>query len=183
MKGSKVVGYKINYLIRGWLLIVIFIFNFLFWFHDYIKIKKIHLLQYKYVPRSTANSTVLPIFLTYSFLSVHFNIGIVISSKISWSKRTLFWWLPPSVSFSLYPMYHGPLPCNYKNIEAPLSSHWSSPVIYCALNFWVCMHISVFTSRTIIIINFVYTIFHVIIHILNISLSLSLSLSLSCFLI
>ena len=110
---------------------------------------------------------------TYSILSVHFNIGVVISPRISQSRIILFWCLSPSVNFYMYTIYHGLLLCNYKNIKATLPFHWFSPVMYRVFYFQVCTHISVSTNHTITIINFIYTVFHVTIHVFNISLSLS----------
>ena len=103
LKGSKVVGYKITNLKRGWLLIVICYFNFLVWFHDYIKIKIFHLPQYKYVP-------VLLLILLFSlqFLLIHFHQFILIlelwfAQRFYDQKEHYFWWLPSSVSFFSVP--------------------------------------------------------------------------------
>ena len=111
---------------------------------------------------------------TYWIFPVHFNIGFFISHRISQSILILFWCLLTSVIFNQYTMYHGLPPCNFKNIEATLTSHWFSPVMYRVSYFHVCTHILVSTNRTITTFNFTHSVFHVIIYPLNIfSLSLS----------
>ena len=154
-----------------WSLILFFYFDF--------TIKIFPLPQYKHVPVPLLFLPFLLQFPLIHFSSVHFTIRIVIRSKISRLKRTLFWWLPSSVSFSLYLMYLGLLPCNYKVIRANLPYHWSIPVLYRTINFLVCTLLSVSTSRTIIIINFIYIIFNIISLILIIFLSLSHGVSLN----
>ena len=99
--------------------------------------------------------------------------------KFHGQKEHYFWWLPSSVSFYQYLMYYGLPPCNYKIFRANLPSHWSIPVLYRTLNFLVCTLLSVTINRTIIIVNFIYTIFNIITLILIIFLSLSHVISLN----
>ena len=142
-----------------------------------IKIFPLH--QYKLVP-------VLLIFLLFflQFLLMHFHQFISLlelwsSQKFHGQKEHYFWWLPSSVSFYQYLMYYGLPPCNYKIFRANLPSHWSIPVLYRTLNFLVCTLLSVTINRTIIIVNFIYTIFNIITLILIIFLSLSHVISLN----